>query len=115
METRKLYICQPFNDVTEEDYNMVRKTILDMVNDCILEGDKPYELLDIKAGVNPEKTDEEYHVVLLSEALNQMRKADAIMFAPGWNKSEYCVVLHLACELYPFLNEKAFDFEDVFL
>lgn len=113
---KKLFIAQPLW-VPEEDFNMVRKTILDNLNESTLkygfftpdyESDH-YELIDLCCGVNPFKEDLQYMLHLLETFINKMATADLIVFAPDWNKDELCVIEHLICEV---LDLEYINFDD---
>lgn len=91
---RKLFISQPMNGIDEVNVLQTR----DHIFNCMKLVEPDLELLDTYNRENiPNNAGRRWY---LGRSIQDLDKADFVIFAPGWHKAKGCLVEHLVCELY---------------
>ncbi len=93
----KVYISQPYAFKSDEEIVKVRENIIKQLHDYL----KDVEVLD--SVIQKEQT---FGLKQLSQSILVLSDADAIIFAPGWEKSRGCRIEHTIAEEFniPIIN-----------
>lgn len=93
----KVYISQPYAFKSDEDIIQVRNDIIAQLHAYL----KDVEVLD--SIIEKEKT---FGLKQLSQSILILADADAIIFAPGWEKSRGCRIEHSIAKEFdiPIIN-----------
>lgn len=93
----KVYISQPYAFKSDEEIVKVRENIIKQLHDYL----KDVEVLD--SVIQKEQT---FGLKQLSQSILVLSDADAIIFAPGWEKSRGCRIEHTIAQEFniPIIN-----------
>ena len=93
----KVYISQPYAFKSDEEIVKVRTNIIKQLYDYL----KDVEVLD--SVIQKEQT---FGLKQLSQSILVLSDADAIIFAPGWEKSRGCRIEHTIAQEFniPIVN-----------
>lgn len=93
----KVYISQPYAFKSDEEIVKVREDIIKQLHDYL----KDVEVLD--SVIQKEQT---FGLKQLSQSILVLSDADAIIFAPGWEKSRGCRIEHTIAQEFniPIIN-----------
>lgn len=106
---KKLFICQPIYGLTEEDVYDVRMTILDVMSG----GEDIKDLFEpLYTYKYPEMTENNGYLWHIGRQIQDLEKADLVVFAPGWRNCKECLAVFDICNLY---NVDYIDFAEEYL
>ncbi len=102
----KLFISIPMNGRDEIEVRKEMTEIVEELNLIYTSMDAtPYELIDTMYTDDiPE--DDKHGAYYLGKAIQDLSKADFVVFAPGWKEAHGCLIEKLVCTLYdiPFMD-----------
>ena len=97
--SKKLFISLPMNGISEVDILTTRDTIYQAMKKV---GD--FELLETYFRDDPPAN--AGRLWYLGKSVQDLSRADLVIFAPNWTTAKGCVVEHLICEVYkiPYIH-----------
>ena len=90
----KVFISQPMRGLTEEEINIKRQAITDVLTD------KGYTIINSMIEDTPEMMGDNLALFYLGKSLMLMSQADIVYFAKGWQNTRGCKIERQAAEDY---------------